>query len=75
MKITSENIILDTDPRIRMNSEPVQLPLSTEYKELLEAMYTYVKNSRDDEIAKAENLQAAVGIAAVLVGVLKQISK
>lgn len=72
MKITSENIILDTDPRIRMNSEPVQLPLSTEDKELLEAMYTYVKNSQDDEIAKAENLQAAVGIAAVQVGVLKQ---
>ena len=28
MKITSKDIILDTDERIRMQSEPVQLPLS-----------------------------------------------
>ncbi len=72
MKITSENIILDTDPRIRMKSEPVSLPLSQEDEELLSAMYEYVKNSQDDEIAEAENLQPAVGIAAVQVGVLKQ---
>ena len=72
MKITSENIILDTDPRIRMKSETVQLPLSKEDEELLRAMYEYVKNSQDDEIAQAENLQPAVGIAAVQVGILKQ---
>ena len=28
MKITSKDIILDTDERIRMQSEPVSLPLS-----------------------------------------------
>ena len=34
MKITSKDIILDTDERIRMQSEPVQLPLSNEDREL-----------------------------------------
>ena len=72
MKITSKDIILDTDERIRMHSEPVSLPLSNEDRELLEAMLEYVRNSQDDEIAQAEGLQPAVGIAAVQVGVLKQ---
>ena len=71
MKITSKDIILDTDERIRMHSEPVSLPLSNEDKELLQAMLDYVRNSQDDEIAEAEDLQPAVGIAAVQVGVLK----
>ena len=53
MKITSKDIILDTDERIRMQSEPVSLPLSNEDKELLQAMLDYVRNSQDDEIAKA----------------------
>ena len=72
MKITSKDIILDTDERIRMQSEPVQLPLSNEDRELLQAMLDYVRNSQNDEIAEAEDLQPAVGIAAVQVGVLKQ---
>ena len=49
MKITSKDIILDTDERIRMQSEPVSLPLSNEDKELLQAMLDYVRNSQDDE--------------------------
>ena len=40
--------------------------------ELLQAMLDYVRNSQNDEIAEAEDLQPAVGIAAVQVGVLKQ---
>ena len=61
MKITSKDIILDTDERIRMQSEPVQLPLSNEDRELLQAMLDYVRNSQNDEIAEAEDLQPAVG--------------
>ena len=52
MKITSKDIILDTDERIRMQSEPVQLPLSNEDRELLQAMLDYVRNSQNDEIAE-----------------------
>ena len=72
MKITSKDIILDTDERIRMHSEPVTLPLSNEDRELLQAMLDYVRNSQDDKISQEEGLQPAVGIAAVQVGVLKQ---
>lgn len=72
MKITSKDIILDSDPRIRKKSENVPLPLSEEDKELLEAMVTYVRNSQDDEIAEKEDLQPAVGIAAIQLGIAKK---
>lgn len=72
MKITCENIILDTDPRIRQKSENVELPLKAEDRELLEAMLEYVRNSTDEEIAERDNLQPAVGIAAIQVGVPKK---
>lgn len=72
MKIKPEDIILDTDPRIREKSEKVNLPLSEEDKEVLTAMVEYVRNSQDDEIAEAEGLQPAVGIAAIQLGIAKQ---
>lgn len=72
MKITIEQIISDQDPRIRSKSEKVDLPLSAENKELLEAMLTYVRDSQDAEKAEAENLQPAVGIAAIQLGIPKQ---
>ena len=49
MKITVDSIISDHDPLIRTKSEPVSLPLSSEDRELLEAMLTYVRDSQDDE--------------------------
>ena len=39
MKIKVEDIILDSDPRIREKSQDVTLPLSEENKELLQAMF------------------------------------
>ena len=73
MKITCENIILDTDPRIRQKSEKVELPLNQEDKELLEALLEYVRNSTDEKIAERDNLEPAVGIAAIQVGVPKKL--
>lgn len=72
MKLTSADIILDSDPLLRTKSEKVSLPLNEEDKELLEAMLTYVRNSLDEEIAEKEDLQPAVGIAAIQVGIPKQ---
>ena len=69
MKITPEMIILDTDPIIRTKSEKVTIPLREEDKELLDAMITYVRRSQDDEIAEAEHLRPAVGIAAIQLGI------
>ena len=73
MKIKVEDIILDTDPRIRQKSEDVKLPLSNEDKELLEAMLKYVQDSQDEEIAEEEGLQPAVGIAAIQLGIPKKL--
>lgn len=73
MKIACDDIILDSDPRIRLKSKEVELPLSDENKELLEAMLTYVKNSQDKEIAEEENIQPAVGIAAIQLGIPKRL--
>lgn len=72
MKIKTEDIILDSDPRIRTRSKKVELPLSAEDRELLEAMITYVRNSQDDEIAEAEGLKPAIGIAAIQLGIPKK---
>lgn len=72
MQLEKENIILDSDPKIREKSQPVPLPLSEEDKELLAAMVQYVKDSQDDEIAQERNLQPAVGIAAIQLGIPKQ---
>lgn len=72
MKINNNTIIKDSDPKIRDISFPVELPLSNEDAELMENMITYVKNSRIEEIAEAENLRPAVGISAIQVGVRKQ---
>lgn len=72
MKITLDTIISDHDPIIRTKSEKVSLPLSPEDRELLEAMLAYVRDSQDEEIAEKENLRPAVGIAAIQVGVPKQ---
>ena len=44
MKLTMEDIILDSDPRIREKSQPVDLPLSDENRELLQAMLQYVRD-------------------------------
>jgi peptide deformylase len=71
MILNNDNIILDTDPRIRLKSEKVALPLNSEDKELLSAMLTYVRNSTDEELAEKYNLTPAVGIAAIQVGVPK----
>lgn len=74
MIINNETIIKDTDPLIREPSLPVKLPLSEEDKQLLREMFTYVKESTDPEIAKEKNLQPAVGISAIQVGVKKQLT-
>lgn len=73
MKITTEQIITDTDPRIREKSVPVPLPLEAEDAELLQGLLEYVRNSQDEELAEAENLKPAVGIAAIQVGVPRKL--
>ena len=65
-------IVKDTNPIMRQRSEKVDLPLSSEDKELLDSMLDYLKKSQDEEYAKNHNIRAGVGIAAIQVGVLKR---
>ncbi|MCF0109318.1 MAG: peptide deformylase [Erysipelotrichaceae bacterium] len=74
MLINKNTIIPDTDPIIRTHSEKVTLPLSAEDRQLMEDMYTYVKESTDPEIAEKKELLPAVGISAIQVGVPKQMT-
>lgn len=72
MVLSNDDIIFDSDPRMRERSANVQLPLSEEDRELLLAMHRYVKDSQDDELCEAENLSPAVGLAAIQVGIAKK---
>lgn len=72
MEINIDTIIHDDDPRIRQHSADVPLPLSEEDESLLRAMHQYVAESQDDELAEEKNLQPAVGIAAIQLGIPKK---
>ena len=68
MLINNDTIIKDSDPSIRRKSEPVELPLSEENKQILREMFQYVQDSTDEEKAKELNLRPAVGISAIQIG-------
>ncbi len=65
-------IVKDSNPIMRQKSQPVNLPLSVEDKELLDEMLNYLKLSQDEDYAKKHNIRPGVGIAAIQVGVLKK---
>lgn len=72
MKINNQSIIKDNDPRIRVKSEDVSLPLSNEDRDLLLSMLEYVENSQDSELCEKYDLSPAVGIAAIQLGIAKK---
>ena len=55
-------ILIYPNDVLRLVSNPVDIPLSREDKELLDEMYTYVKEHKDD----------AVGLSAIQVGIPKR---
>ena len=65
-------IVKDNNPIMRKRSLPVELPLSKQDKETLDAMLEHLKLSQDEEYAKRHNIQAGVGMAAIQVGILKR---
>lgn len=74
MIINKDTIIKDDNPLIREKSIDVSLPLSKEDRDLAMQMLTYVRESTDEEIANKKNLQPAVGISAIQVGVKKKLT-
>ena len=65
-------IIKDNNPIMRKKSLPVDMPLSSQDKELLDRMLDYLKKSQDEDYAKKHNIRSGVGLAAVQVNVLKR---
>jgi len=65
-------IIKDTNPRMRLKSQEVTLPLSKDDKELLDNMLEYLRLSQDEEYASKHNIRPGVGLAAIQVNVLKR---
>ena len=65
-------IVKDNNPIMRQRSKPVDMPLSVEDKETLDAMLDYLIKSQDEDYAKKHNIRAGVGLAAIQIGVLKR---
>lgn len=65
-------IIKDTNPIMRQKSQPVELPLSDEDRDVLNSMSEHLRLSQDEEYAKKHNIRAGVGLAAIQIGLLKR---
>lgn len=74
MLINNDTIIKDDNPLIREKSQEVELPLSAENEQILRDMFKYVEDSTNEELAKKENLRAAVGISAIQIGIPRKLT-
>ncbi|TDM20883.1 peptide deformylase [Macrococcoides canis] len=62
--LTMKDIIRDGHPTLRAKAEEVTFPLSTEDRQLIDDMLTFLKMSQDEEQSKKYQLRSGVGIAA-----------
>lgn len=62
--LTMDDIIREGHPTLRVRSQKIDLPISSEVKEIGQAMMEFVQNSQDDELAKKYDLRPGVGLAA-----------
>lgn len=65
-------IIKDNNPIMRKRSLPIEMPLSKQDRETLDAMLEHLKKSQDEEYAKKHNIRPGVGMAAIQIGLLKR---
>ena len=65
-------LVKDSNPIMRKRSQPVELPLKKEDKDLLDAMLLYLKKSQDEKYAEKHNIKEGIGMAAIQTGVLKR---
>lgn len=70
--IASEDILMEPNDILKEKSEIVKLPLSKEDRNILRIMYNHIVDSQDEEYAEKYNVRAAVGIAAIQIGVKKR---
>ncbi|MDF2606932.1 MAG: def [Bacillales bacterium] len=70
--LTMKNIIRDDNPLLRVVCEEVNLPPSTEDKQVLLSLLEFVINSQDPTISKKLGLRAGIGLAAPQIGITKR---
>ncbi|ENH97215.1 peptide deformylase [Gracilibacillus halophilus YIM-C55.5] len=70
--ITMDDIVKEGNPILTQVAKDVEMPPSTDDKNTLEEMLTFLKNSQDEEIAEKYNLRPGVGLAAPQIGLSKR---
>ncbi len=67
-----ENILDEKDKRLRLVSEEVKFPVTSEDKKYINDMIEYLTNSQIEEIAEKENIRPGMGLAAIQLGIKKR---
>lgn len=67
-----DDIIREGHPTLRKTAEEVEVPLTSENKQLLEKMMEFLVHSQDPEIAEQYKLRPGVGLAAPQIGISKR---
>lgn len=70
--ILAKDIIDDKNPLIREISEPVEMPLSDQDRQIVMEMFEYLRNSQDEKKSEALDLRPGVGLAAIQLGIKKR---
>jgi len=74
MKFNMENIVVDGDPKLRMPSVDIKVPVSDTDLELIQAMVDFVKRSQTDSFDDNDDaFTSAVGMSAPQFGINKRI--
>jgi peptide deformylase len=67
-----KDIVREGHPSLTAVADEVTVPISSEDKELLQEMLTFLKNSQNEEIAEKYSLRPGVGLAAPQLGINKR---
>lgn len=73
MKLPNLKILDEKDKTLRKVSIDATFPLSSEDKQNIEDMITYLKMSQIEEYSKKYNLRAGMGLAYIQIGIPKRI--
>jgi len=73
MKLPNINILDESDKILRTKSTDIEFPLSSETKETIKDMITYLKMSQIEKYAKKYDLRAGMGLAYIQIGIPKRI--
>lgn len=73
MNLPNIKIVDEKDKRLRLISEEVSFPLSTEDKENIKKMIDYLKLSQIEEWREKYNLRAGMGLSYIQIGIPKRV--